>query len=105
MSVFGWIASVCSMISFVPQAWKVVRSGDVESLSLRMYAVTVTGFLFWTLYGLSSGEAPIIVTNAVCLVLSGFILLMKTLPEARRMAVARWITRALGRSGPDASPR
>lgn len=88
ITVVGWIASLCSMTSFVPQAWKVVRTGDTGSLSRRMYLVTVTGFVFWTLYGVLEGDPPIIVTNAVCLTLSGFILLMMLLPEDRRLALA-----------------
>jgi MtN3 and saliva related transmembrane protein len=96
MTVTGWIASACSMASFLPQAWKVVRTGDVESLSLRMYAVTVTGFVFWTLYGFLSGEPPIIVTNLVCLALSGFILAMKLSGPDRRRRISARIRAAVG---------
>lgn len=97
MTMTGWAASACSMASFVPQAWKVVKTGDVESLSLRMYAVTVTGFVFWTLYGLLSGEPPIIVTNAVCLALSGFILTMKLAGPDRRRRIAGRVRSLVGR--------
>lgn len=42
--IVGYLASVCSMTSFVPQAWKIIRMGDTAAISMRMYAVTVTGF-------------------------------------------------------------
>jgi MtN3 and saliva related transmembrane protein len=53
-----------------------------------MYAVTVTGFGLWTIYGVLLGQWPIIVTNSVCLMLAGFILLMKLLPRRAKNTVA-----------------
>ena len=73
----GYLASFCSVSSFVPQAWKVVKTGDTSALSARMYALTVTGFALWTAFGVLRMEWPIILTNAICFVLSGFILLRK----------------------------
>ena len=73
----GYLASFCSVSSFVPQAWKVVKTGDTSALSARMYALTVTGFALWTAFGVLRMEWPIILTNAICFGLSGFILLRK----------------------------
>ena len=53
-----------------------------------MYAITVTGFALWTAYGIMLGQWPIIVTNAICLLLAGFILMMKLLPRRRKAKVA-----------------
>jgi MtN3 and saliva related transmembrane protein len=53
-----------------------------------MYAVTVTGFSLWLVYGIMLGEWPLIVTNAICLALSAFILLMRILPQRKKEAVA-----------------
>jgi MtN3 and saliva related transmembrane protein len=76
----GVLATLCSTASFAPQAWKVIRTGDTSSLSTPMYAVTVSGFALWLVYGVFRIEWPLIVTNAVCLGLSAFILTMKLLP-------------------------
>ncbi|MDF0663652.1 MULTISPECIES: SemiSWEET transporter [unclassified Rhizobium] len=73
----GYLASVCSVCSFVPQVWKVVRTGDTEAISARMYCLTVTGFVLWTAFGVMRAEWPIILTNAACFLLSAFILLKK----------------------------
>ena len=59
--VIGTGAALCSMTSFVPQIAKIVRERDAASVSLRMYAVTVTGFSLWTAYGLMIGSWPIAV--------------------------------------------
>jgi MtN3 and saliva related transmembrane protein len=48
---------------------KIVRERDASSVSLRMYAVTIIGFACWVAYGALSGAWPVIISNAVCLVL------------------------------------
>lgn len=79
--ILGCLAAACSMASFTPQAWKIIRTRDTSSISAGMYVLTVTGFTFWMIYGFMTGQWPIIVTNTVCLILSAFILVMKLLPE------------------------
>lgn len=75
--VVGTGAALCSMASFVPQIIKIRRERDASSVSLRMYAVTVTGFTLWVMYGVLTRGWPVIGANAVCLVLSATILVLK----------------------------
>lgn len=87
-SIVGALATICSTTSFVPQAWKVVRTRDTSAISKRMYAITVAGFSFWLTYGIMLEQWPLIVTNGICLTLSTFILVMKVLPRRQKDAVA-----------------
>ena len=87
-SIVGVLATICSTTSFVPQAWKVIRTRDTSAISKGMYAITVTGFALWLAYGLLLGQWPLIVTNGICLALSAFILAMKLLPRPQKEAVA-----------------
>ena len=87
-AIIGYLATVCTITSFVPQAWRIIRTRDVASISKRMYVITVVGFSLWFTYGLMLGQWPLILTNGICVVLSGFILLMKMLPRRSREAVA-----------------
>ena len=77
VNAVGTAAALCSMTSFVPQIVKIWRERDASSVSLRMYAVTVTGFSLWITYGLLIHSWPVAGANAVCLVLSGAILALK----------------------------
>lgn len=77
VNVVGVGAALCSMTSFVPQLTKIVRERDASSVSLKMYAVTVTGFSLWIAYGVMIGSWPIAASNAVCLALSAAILVLK----------------------------
>jgi MtN3 and saliva related transmembrane protein len=71
--IVGYVASLCSTTSSLPQASKIIRTGEAGAISKRMYAVTVTGFALWSVFGVMRMERPIILTNAVCFCLSGFI--------------------------------
>jgi MtN3 and saliva related transmembrane protein len=86
--VTGTLAALCSTVSFVPQAWRIVRTRDTQAISPLTYSLTVTGFALWAAYGVGLGEWPLIVTNSICFVLSAFILLMTLLPRAKKDAVA-----------------
>jgi MtN3 and saliva related transmembrane protein len=88
VTLIGSLAALCSTLSFAPQAWKIIRTRSTEGLSARMYAVTVAGFSMWLAYGVMLGEWPLIVTNAACLALSGFILVLRILPQRKKEAIA-----------------
>jgi MtN3 and saliva related transmembrane protein len=76
-SLVGAGAAICSMASFTPQIVKIWRERDASSVSLRMYVVTVTGFVLWTTYGVMQRAWPIILANFVCLILSATVLVLK----------------------------
>ena len=76
-NLVGTGAALCSMASFVPQILKIWRERDASSVSFRMYLVTVTGFALWIGYGVLIGSWPVAVSNVICLVMSGAILVLK----------------------------
>jgi MtN3 and saliva related transmembrane protein len=88
ITIIGACAAVASTVSFVPQAWKIIKSRRTSDISAAMYAVTVIGFALWTAYGVMLAQWPLIFTNAICLVLSAFILAMKLLPRRQKNAIA-----------------
>jgi MtN3 and saliva related transmembrane protein len=73
----GVFAALCSMTSFVPQIVKIVTERDAESVSFRMYAATVAGFVLWIVYGLAIQSWPVAVSNTVNLALATAILGLK----------------------------
>ena len=89
LTVLGGVAAVASTASFAPQAWKVIRTRETRGISAGTYVLACTAFALWLAYGALSLQWPLVATNGVCLVMAGFILVMKLLPRARRDAVAR----------------
>jgi MtN3 and saliva related transmembrane protein len=75
--LIGYIAAILTTLSFFPQAIRTIKTKDTSGLSLLMYGLFTIGILFWLIYGIQLGELPIILANAVTLVLSSIILGMK----------------------------
>lgn len=88
-TMVGVLAAIASTISFLPQAVKIIRTRDTEGISTGTYAVTVAAFVLWITYGILLGAVPLIASNAVSLLLSTFILLMKLLPRPEKEKVAK----------------
>lgn len=97
-TLVGAVAAVASTVSFVPQAAKIIRTRDTRSISTGMYAITVAGFALWTSYGAMQGAWPLIASNAICLMLSAFILAMKLMPRDQKEAVAAALEPVVGDS-------
>lgn len=84
----GWLATAASVTSFVPQAWKIIKTGETEDISVGMYCLTVAGFMLWAGYGALLGAWPLLATNTICATLSAFILFMTVAPRARTKRIA-----------------
>jgi MtN3 and saliva related transmembrane protein len=76
ITILGYLAALASMASFVPQAWKIIRSHETKGISAGMYLLTVSAFALWLAYGVLLRQWPLVVSNGVCFGLSAFILAM-----------------------------
>ena len=73
----GFFAAFCTTFAFLPQAIKVYKSKSTKDISLYMFLIFTIGVLSWFVYGLIINDWPVILANAVTLVLSLFILIYK----------------------------
>jgi MtN3 and saliva related transmembrane protein len=73
----GSIAGTLTTLAFLPQVIKTWRSRSTRDISLVMFLAFCTGVVLWLIYGLMTQAWPVIIANAVTLVLAGFILAMK----------------------------
>ena len=79
----GYCAAVLTTASFIPQAWLTFRSRDVSGISLGMYSVFTLGVALWLIYGVMLRAWPIVIANAITLMLAASILTMKLLLRDR----------------------
>ena len=77
MDTVGSIAACLTTASFLPQVWLSFKTRDVSGVSLGMYSVFTVGVALWLVYGLLLGAWPIVVANAITLLLALAILGMK----------------------------
>ena len=77
--LIGYIAATLTTLSFFPQALKTLRSRDTKSISLRMYILFTSGVMFWTIYGWSVDDGPVLIANLVTLVPAVIVLSIKAM--------------------------
>lgn len=75
--LLGYLAAILTTISFFPQVVKIYKTKETKSISLSMYIVLIIGILLWLIYGIYLKSMPMILANAVTLVLLIYILIMK----------------------------
>ena len=73
-TVISYFAATLTTISFIPQAIKTISTKDTTSISLGMYIMFTVGVILWMFYGISTGQAAIVISNAITAVLALIIL-------------------------------
>lgn len=77
LTILGLVAATFTTFSFVPQLVKVVRTRSADDLSYGMFGAFSLGIVLWLIYGVLRDDLPVIVANAVTLLLSVAILGLK----------------------------
>lgn len=84
LDALGFIASLFTASSFVPQVWHTWKSRDVSGISLLSYGIITFGLGLWLIYGWLKHDVPLFVANAVMICLTGAIVGMKIAFDARK---------------------
>lgn len=76
-TLVGYFAGFLTTVAFVPQVLKTWKSKSASDLSVGMFSVFSVGVLCWLIYGILLAEVPMILWNAVTLILALALLVMK----------------------------
>ena len=76
-NIIGYIAAFLTTIAFAPQAYQSWKTRNLDGISLPMYSLFTAGVALWFFYGLFIHSMPVIVANAITLVLSSIVLFLK----------------------------
>lgn len=77
IDLVGYVAATLTTAAFLPQVFQIWQSKSTKDLSLPTLLSFIAGVSIWLIYGLLVKSAPIIVANAVTLVLNLVILRFK----------------------------
>ncbi|HEY9651065.1 MAG TPA: SemiSWEET transporter [Coleofasciculaceae cyanobacterium] len=77
IDILGFLAGALTTIAFVPQLLKTWTTKSAKDVSLVMMITFCTGLFLWFIYGFAIQAMPVIVTNAVTLILASLILILK----------------------------
>lgn len=75
--ILGFVAGALTTIAFVPQVIKIWKSKHARDISMGTFAIFSMGVALWLWYGIQLGAVPIILANAITLLLSLTILFFK----------------------------
>ncbi|QFY44136.1 hypothetical protein F6R98_17095 [Candidatus Methylospira mobilis] len=75
--LIGLVAGTLTTVSFVPQVLKTWKSRSAKDISLGMFLMFSLGVALWLIYGIGISSMPVILANAITLVLAIGIILMK----------------------------
>ena len=76
-NLIGYLAAFLTTASFIPQAYHSWKTRDLSGISLPMYSMFSLGVACWIIYGLAINSWPVIVANAITLLLACTVLLLK----------------------------
>ena len=75
-TLIGLMAATCTTAAFVPQVIAILKTGNVDGISVMMYSIFTVGIALWLSYGLLVNDLPMILANAVSLVLALMVLVL-----------------------------
>ena len=77
VEILGLIAGLFGAGSFLPQAFKIIRTKQTRDISLSMYVLFSFALFLWLIYGLLIGSLSIVMWNSVTLLLTLVIVYLK----------------------------
>ena len=75
--VIGWVATALVTFCNIPQLIKVIKTNRSKDISLLFIILLVLSHICWIIYGSLIGDSPLIVTNAIGIIVNGSILTHK----------------------------
>lgn len=75
--LFGWCASICMILGYLPQAIVTMRTRDTDGIAMPTFIMMGLGSLFFVIQGVMMGNWPLAVTNIITLVCSVIIFSIK----------------------------
>ena len=77
VEILGFLAAILTTSAYLPQAYKIWKTKNAESVSLTMYLVMFLGIFLWLIYSLFIKSFPLIIANTLTLLIVLFILYFK----------------------------
>jgi MtN3 and saliva related transmembrane protein len=90
-TLIGMVAALCTTAAFVPQVLQILKTGNVEGISVSMYSILTFGVALWLIYGIILQDLPMFLANLVTFLLSSSVLaltLRKRFQQRRKLSDA-----------------
>lgn len=83
-NLFGYIAALCMILGYLPQAIYTIRTRDTSGIALPTFLLMGCGSIFFVAQGIVGNNWPLIITNAITTVCCIIITAIKISNDRRR---------------------
>jgi MtN3 and saliva related transmembrane protein len=66
----GYFGSFLTSITFIPQVYQAWKTKSVGDISVWMILIVITSTVVWLVYGFGAQSGPVVVANAIVLLLA-----------------------------------
>ena len=84
ITIVGWLASICLICGYLPQAIYTIRTRDTDGIALPTFLSMGLGSLFFVIQGFLLGNLPLAVTNVITGGSSAVITVIKLRNDAKK---------------------
>lgn len=83
-TIVGYIACVCMVFGYLPQAIVTIRTRDTEGIALSTFCMMGLGSIFFIVQGALLGNIPLLITNLITALCSLIIFVIKVHNDAKK---------------------
>lgn len=83
-TIVGWLASICMVLGYLPQAWHTIRTRNTDGIAMPTFLLLGAGSVFFVIQGVLLDNWPLVVTNAITTVSSAIVFGIKVHNDSRR---------------------
>lgn len=77
IDILGYVAGLITAFTFLPQVLKTWKTKSAKDVSLAMFLIALTNQILWLAFGFLREDPVIIITNAVMLLMTGLMIVLK----------------------------
>lgn len=82
--IIGYIASICMICGYLPQAIETIRTRDTDGIATPTFLALGAGSVFFVIQGIMLGNVPLVITNVITTVCSVIIFAIKVRNDFRK---------------------
>lgn len=65
ITVVGYLAAICMVLGYLPQAIYTIRTRDTDGIALPTFLLMFFGSVFFVIQGVMLGNWPLMITNVI----------------------------------------
>lgn len=82
--IFGYLASICMILGYLPQALMTIRTRDTDGISMMTFSMMGLGSIFFVVNGIMWNNIPLVITNLITGLCSVIIFAIKVYNDSHK---------------------